>query len=171
MSANKASVADAQGKLNLSREPQEVILPASSLMYLEKIGPFLKTAPLAWKEFWSIATGQLDKSAIAFAVGLSRIDETKKGDAAYIYQAGVLLKTTPSRVPDGLRMRALKPGKYVQFLLTGSYSQLPAAYPAAFSILEKAKWALREDFCIEKYLNSPDTPEQELKTEILIPIN
>jgi DNA gyrase inhibitor GyrI len=171
MSANKAIAAEAPGKLNLSSEPQQVILPTSNLAYLEKIGPFLKTAPLAWKKFWSIATGQLDKSSIAFAVGLSRIDETKTGDAAYVYQAGVLLKTTPSRVPDGLQMRAIKSGKYARFWLTGSYSQLPAAYPAAFSILKKAKLELRKDFCIEKYLNSPDTPEQELKTEILIPIN
>jgi DNA gyrase inhibitor GyrI len=170
MSANKAPVADAQAKLNLSSEPQVVTLPASNLAYVEKIGPFSKTAPVAWKEFWAIASTHLDESEIAGAAGLSRIDETKSGDAAYVYQAGALLKTAPSRVPNGLLARRLESGKYACFLLTGSYSQLPAAYPAAFSILEKAKLRIRDDFCIEKYLNSPDTPEQELKTEILIPI-
>lgn len=170
MSANKATAPDAPVKLNLSSEPETVILPPSNLAYLEKNGPFLKTAPLAWKEFWSIATRQLDESEIAGAVALSRIDETKTGDAAYVYQAGVLLKAKPAGVPNGLRSRQLKTGKYARFLLMGSYSQLSAAYPAAFSILEKAKLRIREDFCIEKYLNSPDTPEHELNTEILIPI-
>ncbi len=102
--------------------------------------------------------------------GLSRIDDTKAGDAAFIYQAGVFHKAKPRNVPDGLQARSLREGKYARFLLTGPYSQLAGAYPVAFSILEKAKVAVRKDFCIEKYLNSPDTPESQLKTEILIPV-
>ena len=87
-----------------------------------------------------IATGQLDESEIAGAVALSRIDETKTGDAAYVYQAGVLLKAKPAGVPDGLRSRQLKTGKYARFLLMGSYSQLSAAYPAAFRFWKKQRY-------------------------------
>ena len=78
MSANKATAPDAPVKLNLSSEPETVILPPSNLAYLEKNGPFLKTAPLPWKEFWSIATGQLDDSEIAGAVVLAELRLTNR---------------------------------------------------------------------------------------------
>jgi DNA gyrase inhibitor GyrI len=166
----KATAPDVQPKLNLSSEPDIVSLSPATLAYVEKLGPFQKTAPLAWKQFWSIAAGRIAAGDIAAAVALSRIDDTRAGDAAYIYQAGVLLTRKAAVAPDGLQLRELQPGKYARFLLTGPYAQLSAAYPAAFSILQTANFRLREDFCIEKYLNSPDTPEHELQTDILIPI-
>ena len=170
MTASKPNASDAPDNLNMTRELETLTLQPSILVYVEKLGAFPKTAPMAWKEFWSIAAGQLDRGQITSMGGLSRIDETKAGDAAFIYQAGVFLREKPDSVPNGLQLRLLEEGKYARFLLTGSYSQLPAAYPFAFSVLEKAKVALRKDFCIERYHNSPDTPEAKLKTEILIPI-
>jgi DNA gyrase inhibitor GyrI len=157
--------------LNLTTTPDIAILPPGILLYLEKHGPFMKQAPLAWQEFWAIANGHVDKKNVVGMVGLSRIDPTQKGDAAFIYQAGVLLKSNQERVPGGLKVRSIEKGTYARFLLTGAYSQLAAAYPAAFTILEKAALQRSYDFCMEKYLNSPmDTSEAKLQTEILIPI-
>ena len=157
--------------VNLTANPEIIASKPLFLVYLEKIGPFSKTAALAWKEFWSIAGGQFQQHRVAGMAGLSRIDSSKAGDDAFIYQAGMLLEAKPEEIPQGLQSRKLASGKYARFLLTGSYAQLPAAYPAAFSILEDAKLAIRDDFCMERYLNTPqDTPEDRLETEILIPI-
>jgi DNA gyrase inhibitor GyrI len=170
MTPSTTRASDVPAKPNITSDLEFITLQPSFLVYLEKLGPFSKTAPLAWKEFWSIAAGQLGQGKNSSMVGLSWIDETKAGDAAFIYQAGVLLVEKPDRIPNGLQVRLLKEGKYARFLLTGAYSQLPIAYPFAFSILEKENVAVRKDFCLEKYLNSMDTPEENLKTEILIPV-
>jgi DNA gyrase inhibitor GyrI len=157
--------------VNLTPSPEIVKSKPAFLVYLEKIGPFSKTAPSAWKEFWSLAGGQFDPDQIEGMVGLSRIDRTKTGDDAFIYQAGITLKSKPAKIPQGLQSRELESDKYARFLLTGSYKQLPAAYPKAFSILEAMRLEIRNDFCIERYLNTPqDVPEDRLETEILIPI-
>jgi DNA gyrase inhibitor GyrI len=158
-------------EVNLTLSPEIITLKPALLVYLEKIGPFAKTAPSAWKEFWSMAGGQFDQDQIAGMVGLSRIDPTKTGDDAFIYRAGITLKSKPAKIPQGLRSRELESGKYARFLLTGSYKQLPAAYPKAFSILEAMGLEVRDEFCVERYLNTPqDVPEDRLQTEILIPI-
>jgi len=107
MTASVTKASDVPAGLNLTSEPDSIILSPSIFVYLEKLGPFVKTAPLAWKEFWSLAAGRLDQSQFTGMAGLSRIDGTKAGDAALIYQAGVLLKEEPESVPNGLQVRSL----------------------------------------------------------------
>ncbi|HEU5048259.1 MAG TPA: GyrI-like domain-containing protein [Rickettsiales bacterium] len=157
--------------VNLTQDPTTVTLEPALLLYLEKTGPFAINAPLAWQEFIPLVKAHIDMGNIIVGVGLSHIDSSKKGNDAFVYQAGMLLRTSPATVPEGLQLRTLAKGKYASFLLTGSYMQLPQAYPAAFEILAKKGYSTRDDFCIEKYLtNAETTPEAELKTEILIPI-
>ncbi|MBI3436711.1 MAG: GyrI-like domain-containing protein [Proteobacteria bacterium] len=161
-----------QEKLDLTAAPDIIALQPAPFLYLEKVGPFQKFAPLAWKEFWAIAGGKIDHDQIAAMLALSLIDETKTGDAAFVYQAGLLLKAKPTTLPEGLRLRQLAAGKYARFVLTGSYAQLSTAYPKAFSIVAESKYRFRPDFCIEKYLNDPSTtPQDQLQTEILIPVH
>lgn len=158
-------------KLNMTTEPQRITLGPATLVYLEKRGPFMVQAPRAWKEFHTLAQGKFAAAKSLGMVGLSRIDPTLVGDDANIYQAGMLFEAKPDSIPPELAQRELKKADYARFLLTGSYSQFPAAYPAAFAILEKSAIRLRNDFCIERYLNTPnDVPEHRLETEILIPI-
>lgn len=157
--------------VQLTPKPELVTRHPQILLYLEKQGPFMKSAPAAWREFWQIAGGKIDRAMMTGMVGLSRIDETKTGDEIYTYQAGITLKEKPAEVPGGLAVREIPTGRYARFVLTGSYSQLPEAYPLAFTLLAQTPVKLRPDFCIEGYLNSPDTtPEDQLQTEILIPV-
>ena len=158
--------------LNLTVSPEILHVPDTVFVYLEKRGPFAEKAPLAWHEFWTIAaTGGLDKNIMETMAGLSRIDASLCGDDSFIYQAGILVKQKPDILPQGLSCRILPAGKYACFILTGSYSQFARAYPAAFERVAIAQLKLRSDFCIERYLNSPqDTAEENLKTEILLPI-
>ena len=158
-------------EVNVTARPEIIVSQPTFFVYLEKIGPFSEAAPCAWREFWSIAVGQFDQDEIAGMAGLSRIDRTRKGDDAFIYQAGITLKSKPEKIPRSLQSRELEGGKYARFLLTGSYKQLPTAYPKAFSILKALQLELRDDFCVERYLNTPqETSEDRLETEILMPV-
>ncbi len=157
--------------LNLTIEPEIVATEPLWFLYVEKTGPFMQTAPKAWEELRKVAQTQLDSNQINGGLSLSGIDKSKKGDDAFQLQAGFNMKGKPASIPAGLQFRELKGGKYARFLLTGSYSQLPEAYPRVLAIVDQSPLKMREDFCIEKYLNNPaTTPEAELLTEILIPI-
>jgi DNA gyrase inhibitor GyrI len=92
---------------------------------------------------------QLDRQQIREFLGLSGIDKTKVG----------------------LRHRAIKSGKYARFVLTGPYAQIWTAFDTMFKRLAEQKVELRPEFCIENYVNDPQvTPEDQLKTELLIPV-
>jgi effector-binding domain-containing protein len=52
-------------------------------------------------------------------------------------------------------------------VLTGPYSDLPAATGRVFEIVAQRGMVLRSDFCIESYVSDPrTTPEEKLVTEI-----
>jgi AraC family transcriptional regulator len=87
-----------------------------------------------------------------------------------IYRAGVSLAAEPKNLPGNLRYEKFKGGKYSRFVLTGPYSDLPEAPGRVFEIVSEKKIQLRDDYCIENYVNDPRaTPAQQLVTEILIP--
>lgn len=154
--------------INLSENPVIVEREAAHFAFIEKHGPFMKTAPQAWQEFWMVAATSIDQTMITGKMGIHR-EAPRKGEPP-IYQAGVTLRSLPNAL-KGLKLRSLPPGKYACFLLHGSYAQLSGAYPHIFALLPALKLTMRDEFCIESYLNSPqDTPEDQLKTEILIPV-
>lgn len=157
--------------VQLSPTPEVITRPATPFVYLQVRGPFEQTAHKAWHTFWERAGGMLPREDITDMLGLSLIDPSKLGDEAYVYQAGVALKAKPERIPEGLDVREIARGRYARYLLTGSYAQLGEAFPLAISLLSKFGLRDRDDFCIERYLNTPaDTPEEKLMTELLIPI-
>jgi len=151
--------------MNLSEQPDIYNWPESHYVFVEKIGPFMQTAPAAWQEFHKLVGGlTTDKSFLSVA-------SLYKVKPQNLYRAGVLLKTKPAEIPSGLKYEKFHGGKYSRFTLTGPYSQLPEACGRVFAIVEKTSLALRDDFFIENYVNDPKTtPEEKLITEIMVPI-
>jgi DNA gyrase inhibitor GyrI len=90
--------------------------------------------------------------------------------APQIYRAGVALAAAPKNSPEGLAYEKFPGGKYCRFVLTGPFSNLPAACGRVFQIVADTKIPLRDDFGIENYVSDPRiTPEDQLITEILVP--
>lgn len=145
----------------------------SLYIYKEALGPFMKTAPKVWGELHTILGDGArigDKKKVM--AGLSKCDETKEGDDKFVYQAGLFLKSQLNEPVDGLETREVPGGKFAKFLLTGSYENLPKAYPAATSQVIADGHSLRNDtFFMELYLNTYGTvPNEELLTEIYVPL-
>jgi len=156
----------------LTENPEIIQAQARTYLYLEKKGPFMTEAPKAWQEFSDITQSFKSSLSISGMAGLSKIDESKQGDDRFTYQAGLFLDKAPTTIPKGLKVRTTPAGKYARFVLTGGYHQLPQTYPQIFSILASHKISMRNEFCAEVYLNTPEnTVEAELKTEILIPVS
>jgi AraC-like DNA-binding protein/effector-binding domain-containing protein len=158
-------------KLNLSAKHEIVTRPALHYVFLEKTGPFGEIAPSTWEDFFRLLGDQVRPDEIRGVLGMSGIDKNKKGEDAMSYQAGFAVATKPADIPKGLQYRKIDAGKYARFLLTGPYSQISPAFSQVFRALSENSVALREDYCVENYLNDPrNTPEEQLLTEILVPV-
>lgn len=156
--------------MNLTSNPEMVTRPTTHYVFLQRQGPFAEIAPPTWEAMFPILADQIEQQDILEFLGLSGIDRTKLGEDAMIYQAGVALRHPPAAPLKGLQYRKIEAGKYARFLLIGIYSHIWSAFDQVFKTLAEKKIALREEFCMENYLNDPKvTPEDQLQTEILIP--
>jgi AraC family transcriptional regulator len=157
--------------MNLSEEFEPVSRPLTHYVFLEKHGPFAEVAPPLWSDLMPLL-GKLDRQQVREFLGLSGLDKSRTGEDTMIYQAGVALAQEPNKLPEGLAQRTIKAGKYACFLLTGPYSHIWMAFDRIFKELSEKRVTLRPEFCIENYLNDPRvTPEDQLQTQLLVPID
>ena len=158
-------------RMNLTSDFEVVTRPLTHYVFIEQRGPFAEVAPPLWNELMPFIQ-RMDQQEIREYLGVSGIEKTRPGEDAMIYQAGVAFAHNPDKLPAGLQHRAIKSGSYARFLLTGPYSQIWPAFDRIFKTLSEKKVTLRPEFCIENYLNDPrDTPEDQLRTELLVPIS
>lgn len=144
--------------------------PLTHYVFMEKRGPFAEVAPPLWNELQPMVP-RLDQSQVREFLGVSGIDKNRAGEDTMIYQAGVGLASEPKKLLAGLQHRAIPSGKYARFVLTGPYTQIWQAFDQVFKTLAEKKVELRPEFCVENYLNDPrSTPEDQLLTEILVPV-
>lgn len=161
---NKGLAARIENSMNLTENPEIVMWPETHYVFIEKVGPFDKNAPQAWQEVQPLITRISEYNKIVGFISLYK-------RAAKIYRAGFSLATLPKNLPQGLIYEKFEGGKYSKFVLTGPYSDLPAASERVFEIAEEKKIQMRDDFCIENYVTDPKvTEEKKLITDILLPI-
>ncbi len=149
--------------MNLTPEPEVVNWPATHYVFVEKTGPFQNTAPQAWTSAHTLAPELAKKNQITGYMSLYKMGPK-------VYRAGFALAEPPVDLPEGLAYEEFAGGKYSRLVLTGPYSDLPAASGRVWDIMAEKKIPLRDDFAIENYVNDPRvTPEDELVTQILVP--
>jgi effector-binding domain-containing protein len=149
--------------MNLNEHPEIVSWPETHYVFVERIGPFMETAGAAWQQVHSFAPALSENNSITGYMALYKVGPK-------IYRAGFSLAAPPVKLPEGLRYERFPGGKYVRFVLTGPYSDLPQASGRAWSVVGEKKIELRDDFAIENYVNDPRvTPPEELITHIMIP--
>eukprot|EP01038_Epipyxis_sp_PR26KG_P014286 gene14286-19166_t len=148
-------------EMNLMEIPDQIDFLDMHYLYLESGGPFSESAPALWKNFHTNYFAYLksnDENPI------SKVCSLYKTTPEYIYRAGVSLVNAPPEIPVGL-------SRYACFTLTGPYMHLPKACERVFELVEKLNLQKRDSFYVENYVNDPSiTPENELQTQILIPI-
>jgi effector-binding domain-containing protein len=149
--------------MNLTENPEIVAWPATHYVFVEKTGPFVNNAPQAWQEAHTFVAALSEHNPITGAMSLYKM-------GPQTYRAGFILAAPPVSLPAGLSYTYVDGGKYVRFVLTGPYSNLPEASGRAWATVAEKKIQLRDDWAIENYANDPkSTPEAELVTEILLP--
>lgn len=148
--------------MNLTEKPEILTWPETHYVYVERVGPLMKTAPQAWQDLHQLEPAISAHNQIIGAMALYKMPN--------VYRAGFSLSAPPAGLPDGVEYTHLPGGKYSRFALTGPYSDLPKASGRVWEIVSEANIAVRPDFAIENYVNNPKTtPEEQLITEILVP--
>jgi DNA gyrase inhibitor GyrI len=149
--------------MHLIEVPEIVHWPATHYVFLERVGPFIKTAPQAWQDLHALKYLLAETSQITGAMALYRMSPDT-------YRAGFIASAAPKALPPELTYEKFPGGKYSRFVLTGSYANLPQASGRVWEIVSRTGLETRPDFAIENYANDPSsTPEAELITEILVP--
>jgi effector-binding domain-containing protein len=149
--------------MNLTQEPEIVNWPETHYVFVEKMGPFMATAPQAWQQVHRQVPSIAEKNKITGYFSLYKMEPKT-------YRAGVSLAEAPVELPEGLAYEKFAGGKYSRLTYTGPYSGLPGASGRAWAIAAEKKIPLRDGFTIENYANDPKiTPEEQLVTEILFP--
>lgn len=147
---------------------EEINWPKSHFVYVGKTGPFSETARACWETFHSNQTA-ISNVTDGFVSHFSLY----KIEPEMVYKAGKSVLLPPSdSLPEDVEYMEFAGGKYLQFTLTGCYSQLPQAVGQVFERVKTENVSTRNDFYIENYVNNPaTTPADELITHILIPID
>lgn len=149
--------------MNLTETPEIVQWPETHYVFIERIGPFMKTAQQAWQDLHALEPLISESNRISGAMALYKMSPNT-------YRAGYVLDAPAKALPSELTYEAFPGGKYSRFVLTGSYRNLPQASGRVWEIVSKSNLMVRPDFAIEHYANDPKTtPEDQLITEILVP--
>ena len=149
--------------MNLTESGDIVQWPETHYVFVEKKVPFMKVAPEACQQALSLVWQLGEKNKIDWRMSLYKTNPN-------VYRAGFVVAKKPVKVPEGLDYVLIKGGSYSRFVLTGPYSDLPAATGRVFEIVGQRGLSVRDEFCIESYVSDPrTTPEDQLTTEILIP--
>ena len=150
--------------VNMTTAPEFVKRPAMHYVFIERTGNIPTIAAGTWHDAEKFAPKVAAAGQIAGACALYKCGPD-------IYRAGYVLAARPASVPEGLSYEEIPGGKYVRFVLTGPYSQLPEATSKAFGIASEKGIVLGDGFNIENYVTDPrTTPQEQSVTEILFPV-
>lgn len=156
-------------KMNLT---PEIVQREKTLIYSASVtgGEFKDIAPIAWQKFLNIVgTIKEDLSQSEF-LGVGTMD---KSDTKQVcnYKAALSVPYSSNINIASLDKEEIPASKYAKFLLEGTYDNVWIAFEKAFEVISKGDCEFADAPCLENYLNDPNTtPENELLTEILIPI-
>ncbi len=107
--------------MKLTKKPKKVAFPEIHYVFIEKTGPFQKTAPQAWNNLHKAVPKISEGSTITGYTSLYHFKPKMT------YRAGVSVAAKPRASRRGLKYEKFKGGKYARFDLTGPYSDLPEA--------------------------------------------
>ncbi|MGA9669209.1 MAG: hypothetical protein WBQ94_08375, partial [Terracidiphilus sp.] len=77
--------------MNLTEEPEIVDWPGSHYVFLERIGPFMKTAHQAWQDLHQLEFLISERNKIVGAMALYKMPN--------VYRAGYVLANPPKALP------------------------------------------------------------------------
>ena len=151
--------------------PKIKMVKARKVIYVQALGAYNESTKKAWEQVCGYAQ---QKHLFGFGtefIGISFDDPTVTEPEKLRYNA--CLTVSKAVKPEGeIGVMEIPEGKYAIFTHKGSYEGLNDSYSYIYGQwLVENQIKLRDENCLEVYLNSPDkTKSEKLLTEIMIPI-
>jgi AraC-like DNA-binding protein/DNA gyrase inhibitor GyrI len=156
-------------KMNL--EPEIIQRKKTTILGANAIGgEFSDIAPIAWQNFLAAIETRMSELEECEFLGVGSMD---KSDTKQVcsYSAAISIPENSKLTILGLRKEEIPASKYAKFILEGSHQNVWFAFEKAFKVIVNGSFELEQAPCLENYLNDPSTTkDEELRTEILIPI-
>lgn len=152
-------------------EPKIKTVKAKRLIYAQALGAYDESSQKAWQQVCDYAK---QKHLFGFRtefIGISFDDPTVTDSEKLRYNA--CLTVSKEVKPEAeIGVMEIPEGKYAIFTHKGPYEELNSSYNYIYGQwLSQNKVTLRDEPCLENYLNSPDkTRPEKLLTEIMVPI-
>ncbi|MBC8006133.1 MAG: AraC family transcriptional regulator [Verrucomicrobia bacterium] len=154
-----------------SIQPKIKTIKAKRLIYAQALGAYDESSKKAWEQVCGYAK---EKHLFGFRtefIGISFDDPTVTESEKLRYNA--CLTVSKEVKPEAeIGVMEVPEGKYAIFTHKGPYEQLNSSYNYIYGPwLAESKAELRNEPCLENYLNTPEkTKPEKLLTEIMIPI-
>jgi len=152
-------------------QPEIKEVAAQTLLFQHEIGPYEQAAEKAWQRLMMMAytKGLIDEHSRA--IGIAYDSPYITDENHFRYDACLALgETDGKKIPN---TQVLPRGRYAMFRHQGAYHQMDDVYDFIYGCwLIQSGHVLRDQpsFCHYHQMNSKDVPEEELVTDIYIPI-
>lgn len=152
-------------------QPKIKTIKSKRLIYAQALGAYDESSKKAWERVCGYAK---EKHLFGFRtefIGISFDDPTVTDSEKLRYNA--CLTVSKEVKPEAeIGVMEIPEGKYAIFTHKGPYEQLNSSYNYIYGPwLAESKVELRNEPCLENYLNAPEkTKPEKLLTEIMIPI-
>ncbi len=135
---------------------------------LRHIGDYMK-CDIAWNKLIDIArkNSVLNKNSKLFGISY---DDPEIVETSKLRYDACISKSNDMILSDGIELKQIEGGKYAVFLHEGAYSKLSETYKLIYgALIQSNNIELRDEPPIEQYLTF-GVKDEDLKTQILVPI-
>ena len=155
--------------LEMMDAPEVVTRDARMALAVVGEGPFAETAPGVWERLFASVDLAAHTTDTTEFLGLSRVEDRVGKSPRNVYHAAFTVEEA-LEIP-GCETVPVQGGHYLRWVLKGPHRNIWPAFHRVLRLANESTHALREAPCLEIYLNNPAmTPEPELLTELLVPI-
>lgn len=147
-------------------------LPTMKVVYMRHVGPYTESGP-TWEKLISWARENNALTPDTIMLGLSYDDPQDTPPEKLRYDACISIPNTFNPPGSDVKTQTLLTNNYATTTYQGSYSNLEKIWYQLFEEwLPQSGYTYNADPCLEIYRNSPyDTPEEELVTELYLPLD
>jgi len=171
LKTEKAIIQQNAMKFLKDKMPKIKDLKARRVIYAQALGSYNESSKKAWDHVTEYAK---QKHLFGFRtefIGISLDDPTVTESQRLRYNACITVSKEVK--PEGeIGVMEIPEGKYAIFTHKGPYEELDNSYNYIYGQwLAESQVKLRDTFCLETYLNTPEkTKPEKLLTEIMVPI-
>jgi AraC family transcriptional regulator len=154
-----------------SLQPKMKVVSPKKVIYAEVLGSYNETPKIAWDKVCGFAQKNRLFGFRPEFIGISHDDPKITEPERMRYDACIVVNREV-KAEGEIGVKEIAGGKYAVFTHKGPYENFSHSYNYIFGTwIRESGIQLRDEPCLEKYLNSPDnTKPEKLLTEIWVPI-